>query len=417
MFAPLRLFLNRVITTGHVHVTTSDGETSTFGNITPPHVTLNIKDRATERALAFNPGLALGEAYMEGRIEITEGSIYDLIALALEGNKKAPLPGITPNLNLFQYLTRTFRQLNTINRARLNTTRHYDIDETIYDLFLDPDRQYSCAYFDATDDLDRAQLLKKRHVCAKLAIAPHHHVLDIGSGWGGLALYIAKLTGAHTTGITLSDNQLATSRRRATRLGLSHSVRFELKDYRQLDRPFDRIVSVGMLEHVGTRYYPTYFNAIAKLLKDDGVAIVHSIGRTDGPGITNAFIAKHIFPGGYFPALSEVLPIVEQAGLIVSDIEILRLHYAKTLRAWRTRFTANRATVIAHLGPEFYRMWEFYLAGSEAAFRHDNLIVFQIQLIKNLDALPITRDYIAEEERRLARLEQAPDHRLPLAGE
>ena len=307
-------------------------------------------------------------------------------------------------------------QFNPTERARRNVAHHYDIDGAIYDLFLDRDRQYSCAYFARDMGLDAAQLAKKRHLAAKLALAPGQRILDIGSGWGGLGIYLAKAVGANVTGVTLSREQLKISNERAAREGLEQTVRFEHKDYRELDGQFDRIVSVGMFEHVGVNHYATYFRKIAQLLAKDGVALIHTIGRLGPPTATDPFIAKYIFPGGYIPALSEIVPAVARAGLIVADIEILRLHYAKTLRAWRERFLANWDKVAAIRDERFCRMWEFYLAGSEVAFRHQGLVVFQVQIVKRIGALPITRDYMMDGEQRL--LEQDVIHARPrLIGE
>ena len=285
-------------------------------------------------------------------------------------------------------------------------------------LFLDADRQYSCAYFENLDQsLDDAQLAKKRHLAAKLLIHPQQRVLDIGSGWGGLALYLAETCGARVTGITLSAEQLAHSRARAGERGLSRAVEFRLEDYRDVAGTFDRIVSVGMFEHVGVGFYDAYFRKCAELLAADGVMLLHSIGRSEGPAATNPFIAKYIFPGGYIPALSEVLPAVERSGLLVTDIEVLRLHYAATLKAWRERFLAHREAVERVYDPRFCRMWEFYLAGAEMAFRRQGMMVMQIQLAKRQGIVPMTRDYIAGEEARLRGLEGRQRPPLRLAGE
>jgi cyclopropane-fatty-acyl-phospholipid synthase len=297
-------------------------------------------------------------------------------------------------------------QYNPAPRARANVAHHYDLSDALYDLFLDADRQYSCAYFSHDhDDLEQAQRDKKRHVAAKLLLEPGVRVLDIGSGWGGLGLYMAEAGAGEVVGITLSEEQLKVSRGRAARAGLADRVRFELCDYRALDGKFDRIVSVGMFEHVGIRHYPEFFGTVRDLLTDDGVALLHSIGRADGPGSTNPFIRKYIFPGGYSPALSEVLPVVERAGLWVTDIEILRLHYAETLRLWRQRFEANRARIAELYDERFCRMWEFYLVGAELTFRRMGHMVFQLQLARRQEAVPLTRDYITDWER--GRLETA----------
>jgi cyclopropane-fatty-acyl-phospholipid synthase len=295
---------------------------------------------------------------------------------------------------------------------------HYDLDGQLYALFLDADRQYSCAYFETPDQsLDDAQLAKKRHLAAKLLIAPGQRVLDIGSGWGGLALYLAETAGGRVTGITLSQEQLALARVRAAERGLSGTAEFRLQDYRDVPDKFDRIVSVGMFEHVGVGFYEAFFRKCAALMEEDGVMVLHSIGRSEGPNVTNPWIAKYIFPGGYIPALSEVLPAIERAGLLTTDIEILRLHYAETLKAWRERFLAHREAVERLYDARFVRMWEFYLAASEMAFREQDMMVFQVQLTKRQGVVPTTRDYIARETQRLRALEGGKPPSLRLAGE
>jgi cyclopropane-fatty-acyl-phospholipid synthase len=316
-----------------------------------------------------------------------------------------------------RFLGRRLAQFNFLRRSRRNAAHHYDINGAIYDLFLDADRQYSCGYFAGTSDLETAQLAKKRHLAAKLDIKPGHRVLDIGSGWGGLGIYLAKHAECEVTGVTLSREQLTIARQRTATEGLAASVQFEFQDYRQLRGRFDRIVSVGMFEHVGINHYLTFFRKIRALLSEDGIALIHTIGRSEPPGITNPFIAKYVFPGGYIPALSEIATAVERAGLIVTDVEVLRLHYAATLRAWRDRFIANWDKAAAIKDERFCRMWEFYLAGSEAAFRYQNLVVFQLQLTKQIDALPLTRDYMYEQEQRLEALEYASAKPRRMAGE
>jgi cyclopropane-fatty-acyl-phospholipid synthase len=278
---------------------------------------------------------------------------------------------------------------------------HYDLNGRLYSLFLDRDRQYSCAYFPTgSETLEEAQAAKKRHIAAKLKLdRPDLSVLDIGCGWGGMALTLARDYGARVTGITLSAEQLAEARARAAAAGLADRVTFELMDYRAMQRRFDRIVSVGMFEHVGVGHYRTFFRKLRACLEPDGVALLHTIGRSDGPNSTNSWIARYIFPGGYSPALSEIMPHVERAGLVTTDIEILRLHYAETLRHWRRRFAANRDAIAALYDERFCRMFEFYLAGSELAFRHQGLVNFQIQLSREQTAVPLTRDYIARAER------------------
>jgi cyclopropane-fatty-acyl-phospholipid synthase len=286
-------------------------------------------------------------------------------------------------------------QNNTVSRAKSNVAHHYDLSAGLYDLFLDPDKQYSCAYFDDENTtLEAAQANKCRRIAAKLALAPNQRVLDVGSGWGGLGLHIAHSERVDVTGVTLSEEQLKIAQDRARRQGLSDRVRFKLEDYRKVRGPFERIVSVGMFEHVGVAHCQVYFDRITELLTDDGVALVHAIGRSDGPGVTNPWIVKYIFPGGYTPALSEVLPAIEHAGLMVTDIEIMRLHYAKTLAEWRRRFIANWDRAAQLYDERFCRMWEFYLAGAEMGFRNQGLMVFQIQMAKRVDTLPLARDYM-----------------------
>jgi cyclopropane-fatty-acyl-phospholipid synthase len=302
-------------------------------------------------------------------------------------------------------------QHNTIIKSKGNVAHHYDLSGKLYDLFLDVDRQYSCAYFDEqATTLEEAQLAKKRHLAAKLAIKPGMKVLDIGSGWGGLGLYLSEICGAEVTGVTLSEEQHKLSNERAEQRGLKDQTRFLLQDYRQLEGKFDRIVSVGMFEHVGVGHFAEFFKKCSALLSDDGIAVLHSINRSDGPGVTSRWISKYIFPGGYIPALSEVTPHVERHGLYVTDIEILRLHYAETLRHWALRFASSRARAKEIYDERFCRMWEFYLAGSECAFRYGGMNNFQIQMVKNQAALPITRNYVIEEEARLRLIESGNRH-------
>jgi cyclopropane-fatty-acyl-phospholipid synthase len=394
--------LRRVVEVGDLTFIDGSGKSHRYGDGTGPPVVVRATDRAVERELVLDPQLALGEAYMHGRLVVEQGRVYDLLELVLSNAQHHPPPRWTATVDAARYLVRRLRQFNPSGRARRNVAHHYDIDGAIYDLFLDRDRQYSCAYFeDGVVGLDEAQDAKKRHLAAKLAVGNGQHVLDIGSGWGGLGVYLAKTVACKVTGITLSAEQLKIANERAAREGLARSVRFEFMDYRNVNGRFDRIVSVGMFEHVGVNHYATYFRKVRDLLADDGIALIHTIGRSEPPSATNAFIAKHIFPGGYIPALSEVAAAIERSGLIISDLEILRLHYAETLRAWRHRFLANWDKAKAILGEEFCRMWEFYLAGSEAAFRYQGLVVFQLQLAKRKDTLPITRDYMFREERRL----------------
>jgi cyclopropane-fatty-acyl-phospholipid synthase len=420
MFQPLHLMLRHAVQDGNLIVYDASGTPHVYGSGDGVPLIVRLVDRAVEAAIAFDPQLAVGEAYMHGRIRVESGTIYDVLALVMRNMARRRFPGwmFWPSLvpSGLRRAVRRLAQYNPVPRARRNASRHYDLDDAIYDLFLDPDRQYSCAYFTAGADLAEAQEAKKRHIAAKLALAPGQRVLDIGCGWGGLALSLAKMSECQVTGITLSSEQLKIAQQRAQREGLAGAVHFALDDYRKVEGAYDRIVSVGMFEHVGLNHYGTFFRKVCDMLTGDGVALLHSIGRSDGPGYTNPFMAKYIFPGGYYPALSEVLPAIERAGLIVTDIEVLRLHYAETLKAWRERFLAQRAKAVALKGETFCRMWEFYLAGAEAAFRHYGLIVFQIQMAKRIDGLPITRDYMFETERRLVRQVDRPVEPARLAG-
>lgn len=407
MFKPLEILLRRIVEHGNLSLITHAGQVLTFGDGTGAPVVARLADRWLERQLALDPHLQVGEAYMNGRLVMEQGRIYDLLAL-IHGNAMAhPPPRWAQSLDVARFLTRRLAQFNPAGRARRNVAHHYDIDGSIYDLFLDADRQYSCAYFaDRNTPLEAAQQAKKRHLAAKLALAEGQRVLDIGSGWGGLGLYLAGTTGCVVDGVTLSVEQLKIAEERARRAGLANAVHFKLQDYRDVTGPYDRVVSVGMFEHVGVNHYDTYFRKVRDLLAEDGVALIHFIGRSEPPAVTNPFIAKYIFPGGYIPALSEVMTAIERSGLITTDVEILRLHYAETLKAWRERFLANWETAARIRDERFCRMWEFYLAGSECAFRYQSLVVFQIQLTRRIDALPLTRDYIVHNERALERAER-----------
>jgi cyclopropane-fatty-acyl-phospholipid synthase len=392
--------LERIISKGRLCLVDAAGAHYEFIGAPGPSAAIRLTDLRLHRKLILRPRLYLPEAFVDGTLVIEEGSLYDLIDL-LQLNLEA-----LPNATLSRLLNGSFRLLRRVHqynpgvRARCNAAHHYDLSDQLYELFLDRDRQYSCAYFrDHDDDVDLAQLDKKRHLAAKLLIRPGHKVLDIGSGWGGLALYLATECGADVTGLTLSVEQHKVATRRATAVGLADRVRFHLRDYREESGRYDRIVSVGMFEHVGINHYRAFFAKVKSLLKPDGVALLHSIGRMDGPGSTSPWVRKYIFPGGYVPALSEVVPLVERQRLWITDIEILRLHYARTLRAWRTRFEQNRERIRAIYDERFCRLWEMYLVGSELAFRRGGLMVFQMQLARSLDAVPLIRDYIFDWER------------------
>ena len=404
MLKPLSLLLSTIIREGDLSVVDPDGKLHRFGDGRGAPVRIEIADRRFEWHLLLDPEMAAGEGYMSGRLRVTQGTVYDFIALTMKNVASRPFPAYAQVLAIARNWIRPLAQFNPARRAKRNVRHHYDIDPRIYDLFLDPDRQYSCAYFaDPSMSLAEAQAAKKRHIAAKLRLEPGNRVLDIGSGWGGLALYLAHAAGADVTGITLSEEQIRLARERTKSTGEApeRTPRFELRDYRAVEGPFDRIVSVGMFEHVGLPHYGTFFATVARLLAPGGTALLHTIGRTDRPAGTNPFIARYIFPGGYIPALSEIMKAVEASGLIVSDVEVLRLHYAETLLAWRRRFLANRMAAVAIAGEEFCRMWEFYLAGSEAAFRFQNFVVFQVQLIRKIDTLPVTRDYMGTTETAL----------------
>jgi cyclopropane-fatty-acyl-phospholipid synthase len=410
----LRYFLQQFIRRGAMNFTTASGAKFSCGDGTGQPVSARFLTTEAERRVLLNPELALGEVYMDGTFVVENGTIADALAILLDQ------PDILPRWAKLQwwlrYPVRHLRQFNPRSRSKDNVAHHYDLDGRLYSLFLDADKQYSCAYFETPDaTLDDAQLAKKRHLAAKLLIESGNRVLDIGCGWGGLSLYLAEMTGANVTGITLSTEQLQVANARSAEKNLT--AKFFLEDYRDVTGPFDRIVSVGMFEHVGVDFYETYLRRCAELLTDNGVMVLHSIGRSEGPDATNPWIAKYIFPGGYVPALSEVMPAIERAGLLVCDTEILRLHYAETLKAWRQRFMARREEAVQLYDERFARMWEFYLACSEMSFRKQNMMNFQIQLTKRQGVVPMTRDYITREEAKLRAIERGQRPRLQIAGE
>jgi cyclopropane-fatty-acyl-phospholipid synthase len=400
-------FLAPLIKVGCLSVIDANGHTHRFGPGGEPSVTIRLHDRTLHWKLFLRPEFYAGEAYMDGTLTIEDASLYDFLDLFgrnVQLHKRDPLGGYAHRLDR---LFRRLQQFNPVRRSQRNAAHHYNLSGALYDLFLDEDRQYSCAYFIAPrDSLDEAQQNKRRHIAAKLLLKPGMRVLDIGSGWGGLGIWLADRQGVTVTGITLAEEQLNVSRARAAQRGLSDRAQFYLRDYREESGFYDRIVSVGMFEHVGLNQYDMFFNCIRDRLSDDGVALLHTIGRSDGSGVTNPWIRKHIFPGAYVPALSELVGPIERAGLWITDIEVLRLHYAETLRCWRERFLANRTRAAAMFDERFCRMWEFYLAGSEMAFRYARQAVFQLQLAKLQDAVPLTRDYIVKAERELASAER-----------
>ena len=403
----LRSFIFR----GDLTLIDAHGRTHRFGQAgSSPSVTLRLHDPALHTKLWFNPRLYAGEAYMDGTLTLEEGTLYDFLDLVARNVGPGAFNSWDTMLFGLRRLWRRFAQANPLGRAQRHVAHHYDLSDELYALFLDSDRQYSCAYFSRADmTLEEAQEAKKRHIAAKLRLAPGQRVLDIGSGWGGLAIYLARAAGVRVTGVTLSKEQHRVSRRRAEEAGVSDLVEFHLRDYREVTGVFDRIVSVGMFEHVGTPHYHEFFGTIDELLPEDGVALLHTIAIGGPPASTNPWIRKYIFPGGYCPSLSEVLPRIERTGVSVTDIEILRLHYAETLRHWRQRFLANWDKAAALYDERFCRMWEFYLAGSEVSFRHQGHMVAQIQMTKRVDALPLTRDYMGAWEAAHA---PAPRRRL-----
>jgi cyclopropane-fatty-acyl-phospholipid synthase len=399
---PLSSLLTRFVKVGKLTVRDANGAQHVFQGGPGPDVAIHLKDAALYREIFFHPELKAGEAYMDGRLNIEQGTIRDFLTLFFLNARNIRTHPIQKALNRTLKKMKKLHQRNTTDAARKHVHHHYDLSNDFYRLFLDSDMNYSCAYFKSdSDSIDLAQQQKLRHIAAKLDLKPGQRVLDIGCGWGGMALYLAAVAEVEVLGVTLSTEQLALARQRAVERGLDNRVRFELMDYRTVEGTFDRIVSVGMFEHVGIGHYDEFFAKVASLLKPNGVALLHSIGRKSGPSSTSAWIRKYIFPGGYSPALSEVFPAVQKTGMWVTDVEILRLHYAKTLRAWEQRFTANRAKIAAMMDERFCRMWEFYLIGSELSFSHASHLVFQMQMAKGVDTLPLTRDYMREAEARL----------------
>lgn len=390
---PLWTVLKSVIRTGNLKVRDARGEVHAFGDGSGKAVAIHFNDAQAQRAFMLDPNLAFAEAYMDKRIEVEAGSIYDVLRLFASNLGQGDFPAWMLLADAVRRRTRFLRQTNNPARSKKNVSRHYDLPDSLYELFLDSDRQYSCAYFEkGTETLDEAQRAKKRHIAKKLCLKPGMKVLDIGCGWGGLSLHLAKEAGVKVLGVTLSSEQERYARARAAERGAE--VSYRLVDYRLVNETFDRIVSVGMFEHVGLPNYPTFFKKVEACLKNDGIALLHTIGRLSGPGFTNPFIAKYIFPGGYVPALSEIVPSIEKSGLLITDIEVLRLHYAETLAAWRKNFESAWAKASLEMPERFCRMWDYYLAGCEVAFRYHNLAVFQIQLAKRIDAVPLTRSYL-----------------------
>lgn len=388
--------LRHLIHKGDLTVTFPDGHSRSYGSgHGGPSIRLVLLDDSLPRKIVLSPELAVGEAYMDGRLTIEGDDLHGFLSLAIMNMAQQGQPWFRKPLELLRHLGRNLNQFNPISRSRANVAHHYDLSGELYDLFLDADRQYSCAYFPRPDmTLDEAQEAKKRHIAHKLLIEPGMRVLDIGCGWGGMALTLARDYGADVVGVTLSTEQHAIATRRAAEAGLDGKVAFHLMDYRHVEGTFDRIVSVGMFEHVGVPHYNEYFSTVRQRLKPDGIALIHTIGRTDAPGTTNPWIQKYIFPGGYVPALSEATRAIERQDLITTDIEVWRLHYAETLRHWHQRFMAHIDEARALYDERFCRMWRFYLLACELTFRLNRQVVFQFQLSRMQDVVPLTRDYL-----------------------
>jgi len=391
----LHRFLTALIRYGSLSVTYPDGVKRSYGDGSGPPVHVVLHGPDIVRRLLLNPDLAAGEGYMDGLLTIEGDDLYAFMSMIKNMNDKGRNPALRRLVKGLRQVKRRIAQYNPAPKAQKNVAHHYDLSGELYDLFLDADKQYSCAYFRSPDaSLDQAQADKKAHIARKLLIEPGQTVLDIGCGWGGMGLTLARDFGARVTGVTLSKEQHAVATRRAKDAGLADRAEFRIQDYREVTGRFDRIVSVGMFEHVGVPHYHEFFDKVRNLLTEDGVALIHTIGRSSPPGATNPWIAKYIFPGGYVPAMSEVVTVVEKEGLKITDVEVLRLHYAETLRHWYQRFMANIDRVREIYDDRFCRMWRFYLVAAEMGFREGHQAVFQFQLARQHGAVPITRDYL-----------------------
>lgn len=387
--------LARRLKRGAMTLTYADGTVRRYGDGTGNAVEVAISDPDFPKNFVLNPDLTTGEAYMDGTLTIKDDDLAGLLTFALKNRAKSGTIEASRGIEGIRTILGRLRQVNPVKRSKSNVAHHYDLSGSLYDLFLDEDRQYSCAYFVNPDDsLEKAQAQKKQHIAKKLLLEPGMKVLDIGCGWGGMALTLARDFGARVVGVTLSEEQFAYANERVKKSGLSHQIDIRLLDYRSLNETFDRIVSVGMFEHVGAPQFRTYFRQIHDLLARDGVALVHTIGRTTPPGATSSWIEKYIFPGGYAPSMSEIMQAVEKEDLYPTDIEVWRLHYAETLRHWRERFERQIDAVRDLYDEKFCRMWRYYLLASELTFRHDHQCVFQIQLTHDQTAVPLTRDYL-----------------------
>ena len=409
-FAPL-------VKRGQLEVVAPSGAVLQFGDGGTPQARIRFTDKRAVFALLRDPDLNFGELFMQERLVVERGSVYDVLELVLRDSQDTPDSAAVQMIDAWRMRLRPILQNNLRSKSRANVSHHYDLDDRLYQLFLDSDRQYSCAYFEQGDeDLETAQLAKKRHITAKLLVEPGQRVLDIGCGWGGLSRYIAEVADAgYVKGVTLSTEQLEGAKKRAAASQVKGRLEYQLEDYRDTQGPFDRIVSVGMFEHVGARFHDAFFKQCYSLLKDDGVMLLHFIGNMETPDFNNPWIERYIFPGGHIPAMSEFTPAVERSGLVITDIEVLRLHYATTLRLWRERFMARRADAAALYDERFCRMWEFYLSMSETAFRYQDIAIFQVQLARKQESVPLTRDYVAERRNALKAREHNLSNPPPIA--
>jgi cyclopropane-fatty-acyl-phospholipid synthase len=406
--------LRKLIRKGELIVVDHDGKEYRYGAPDPNHgpVRVRLTDRGAAMAIARDPRIGAGEAYMDGRLVVEQGDLRDLVLLIRYNAPFERKGALRPKGVLRRTLGRAAGRLDQINwktRSRRNAEHTYNLTRRLYELFLDEDRQYTMAYYrDTSNSLEKAQLDKKAHLAAKMYLKPGMKVLDIGCGWGGFALYLHRRYDVDVLGIALAPDQIEFSRERAAEAGVSDRVKFELMDYRDVQGPFDRISSVGLIEHLGTPHYPGFFAKMRELLADDGVMISHCCGRAGGPGVTDKFTRKYIFPGGYIPALSELVTEAEKHRLIVTDVEAMRYHYAHTLEEWYNRTNRAEKEIVELYDERFFRMWQFYLAGAEAAFRYGGLVNWQLQYVKRRDAIPMTRDYMYEEEERLRAAEEPP---------
>lgn len=399
----LRRAFEPLIRKGQLDVVLPWGRELHFGDGGEPQARIRFADRRAIWALLRDPDLNFGEMYMQERLVVEQGTVYDVLELVLRGAREVPVSASVRMLDAWRMRLRPILQNNLRSKSRANVAHHYDLDDRLYQLFLDPERQYSCAYFECGDEtLEQAQQAKMRHIAAKLLVEPGQRVLDIGCGWGGLSRYLAEVAGAgHVTGVTLSTEQCAGAQQRAAASPCAQQLEYRLEDYRDTRGPFDRIVSVGMFEHVGTKFHDAFFRQCRELLSEDGVMLLHFIGNSDVPDFNNPWIERYIFPGGHIPSMSEFTPAIERAGLVICDIEVQRLHYAQTLRIWRERFLARRDEARALYDERFCKMWEFYLSMSETAFRYQDIAIFQVQLARRQEAVPLTRDYVGQREARL----------------